>query len=301
MSRKQLLAVLAVLLAGAMMAAAKEPGVKNVNRTVALNSGGLLRVETYKGSVQLEGWERDQVQIEARIEPPEDVSDAYARQVVEATEVEITGGGSSVRIRSDYDRVPCQTGGWDWLGCSKVLPYVHYTIRAPRRLELELKDHKSRLTLAHLEGRVDLDSYKGEIQLSDIEGTLHLETYKGVLEADNLRGTLALNTYKGEVKLTHLRSRVQAETYKGEITIRGLALEGDSRLQTERGRIELVLPASQGFTLEAQMGRRADFWSDFEMTTTMANDYRTRGQVNGGGPRLSLESNRGTIFLRRQP
>jgi len=301
MNRKQLLSVLGVLLAAAVTAAAEQPAVKNVNRTLTLNPGGLLRLETYKGSVQLEGWERDQVQIDARIEPPEDVSDAYAREAVEATEVEITGEGSSVRIRSDYDQVPCQTGGWDWMGCSKTLPYVHYTIRAPRRLELELKDHKSRLTLAHLEGRIDLDSYKGEIQLSDLQGTLRLETYKGVLEADNLRGALVLNTYKGEVKLSHLRSSVQAETYKGEITIRGLALEGDSRLETERGRIELVLPANQSFTLDARIGRRADFWNDFEMTTTLANDYRTRGQVNGGGPRLEVESNRGTIFLRRQP
>ncbi len=300
MSRKQWLCVLGLLLAAGVTAAAEQPAVKTVNRTLALNPGGLLRLETYKGSVQLEGWERDQVQIEARIEPPEDVSDAYARETVEATQVEITGGGSSVRIRSDYDAVPCQER-WYLTGCSQNLPYVHYTIHAPRRLELELKDHKSRLTLAHLEGRVDLDSYKGEIRLSDLQGTLRLETYKGVLEADNLRGTLTLNTYKGEVKLSHVRSRLQAETYKGEITIRALALEGDSRLETERGRIELVLPANQSFTLDASIGRRADFWNDFEMTTTLANNYSIRGQVNGGGPRLSLESDRGTIFLRRQP
>lgn len=41
-----------------------------------------------------------------RIEPPQNVSADYAQRAVEATRIEVSGGGQSVRIEPDYSDVP---------------------------------------------------------------------------------------------------------------------------------------------------------------------------------------------------
>ena len=80
--------------------------VKEFRKTVDLKSNGRLNLDTYKGSVKLEAWDKEQVEIFARIEPGDNVSSRYAEESVEATRLDVYGSGNSVTIRSDYDDVP---------------------------------------------------------------------------------------------------------------------------------------------------------------------------------------------------
>ncbi|MFQ5631253.1 MAG: hypothetical protein ACE5I1_20975 [bacterium] len=80
--------------------------VREFRKTVDLKSGGRLNLDTYKGSVKLEAWDKEQVEIFARIEAGDNVSSRYAEESVEATRVDVYGSGNSVTIRSDYDDVP---------------------------------------------------------------------------------------------------------------------------------------------------------------------------------------------------
>ena len=58
----------------------------------------------------------------------------YARRAVDGTTVEVDGCGRSVRIRTGYDGVFRQGvfAGW------RNVPRVHYEIRAPRQLDVDL-------------------------------------------------------------------------------------------------------------------------------------------------------------------
>ena len=268
-----------VLLSSAVLAQSTHR--KEFKRTVAFEPEGYLTLETYKGSIRLSSWEQNQVEITAEIEPAEDTSEEYARRSVEATQVDVWGSGRSLRVRSDYDGVPCEER-FPWPGCSKTLPYVHYVIRAPRKLSLRIKDHKS------------------EIDVTDLEGRLELETYKGTLRAQGLAGDVRLESYKGIVKALDLRGRVRAETYKGEMTLEARTLDGPSRLETYKGAIELRVAATQPLTVRGEIGRRADFVSDFEMAMRALGGERLEGHINGGGPELEVNSHRGTIRLRRR-
>lgn len=272
------LAVATMLLSSAVLAQSTHR--KEFKRTVALEPGGYLTLEAYKGSIRLSSWEQNQVEITAEIEPAEDTSEKYARRSVEATEVDVWGSGRSVTIRSDYDAVPCEER-FPWPACSKKLPYIRYAIRAPRTLNLRIKDHKS------------------EIDVTDLEGRLELETYKGTLRAQGLTGDVRLETYKGTARGVGLRGRLRAETYKGEMSL-AATLEDRSQLETYKGTIELQLPASQRLSVRGEIGRRADFVSDFEIAMRARGGDRMEGTINGGGPELEVNSQRGTIRLRRR-
>lgn len=277
--------LLLVVVLALPMAGLAQNTVKDFKQTVDLNAGGRLTLKTFKGSIKLTSWDRNQVEIVARIEPGDDVSEGYAEESVAATRIDISGSGSSVRIESDYADVPC-TRGFRFFGintgCSKTLPFVHYVIRAPRQLDIRVDDHKS------------------EIFLEQFRGAIEVDTHKGFVEAEDLTGALRLRTHKGRARLDGIRGRLDIETHKGEVRIVADEIDGRSRMETHKGTISLTLPASQGLDIRAQLGRRADFHSDFALTSKAFGRGRIEGSINGGGPLLTIESYKGEIRLRQQ-
>lgn len=144
------------------------------------------------------------------------------------------------------------------------LPSVEYTIHIPRKAALTVKD------------------YKSDAQVDGIEGAVEYQTYKGTAHLNGLRGRASFNTYKGELRAS-FASFVggHAETYKGEI--------------------ELSIPRSSAFDIDARMQRRGELDSDFPRTVHSTREIRRgeyHGSVNGGGPELRVSSYRGTIRLR---
>ncbi|MFB3154312.1 MAG: DUF4097 domain-containing protein, partial [Candidatus Acidiferrales bacterium] len=238
----------------------------------------------------------------------DDVSSEYAQRSVEATEIEVRSNGRSLSIRSDYEDVPCREDvdrGWRFGNCSKTLPYVHYQIKAPRNLSIRLEDHKSDIDISGFDGDLDLDTHKGTVKLADLTGEIRLDTHKGRVEASGLSGDIRLNTHRGRMRLAGLRGRVRVETHRGEISIDALEIDGSSRLETHRGHIVLSLPESQGFDVRGEIGRRADFDSDFDITLRAfgrrdRNRDRIEGTINGGGPEIYINTYRGEIRLRRR-
>src|SRR5688572_30089310 len=109
---------------------------KEFKKSVDFEPGGNLTFTTDKGSINLVSWERNQIEIVARIDPPEDVTEEYGRRVVEAVRIEVLGGGRSLTIRSNFDDVPYKTD--NLVNKDKRLPDIHYEVRAPRSLNLEL-------------------------------------------------------------------------------------------------------------------------------------------------------------------
>lgn len=274
--------ILAMALTGVALSAQEKP----FNQTLDLKAGGRLSMKTYKGSIEITPWDRPQIEIVARIVPGDDVSDRYAERSVEATRIEVRGSGSSVYIESEYEAVPCRRGrsflGIFNTGCSKVLPFVHYKIRAPRKLDFRL------------------DDYKSEIVLTELEGRIEIETYKGKLDAGRLTGDIRLDTYKGTARLEEISGSIDIETYKGEVRIDAAQLNERSRIETYKGRVSITLPEAQQLDIRASLGRRADFDSDFPLTLRTWNRNEVRGEINGGGPLLSIETYKGEIRLRKR-
>ncbi|MFQ5926252.1 MAG: DUF4097 domain-containing protein [Terriglobia bacterium] len=304
MKRRYWAFAVVVVLVSVLAALAQGGDNKEFRKTVEFESGGRLTLDTYKGSIHLSPWDRNQVEVVARIEAGEHVSQEYAERSVEATRVEVWGSASSLTIRSDYEDVPCRDRWW-FGGCSKVLPYIHYEIRAPRKLSIRLDDHKSETDISGFEGDFDLDTHKGEVKLANLSGEIRLETHKGRVEASELSGDIRLNTHKGRMNLTGVRGRVRAETHKGDVSIDAVELEGKSRLETYKGTIALRVPESQGFDIRGDVGRRGYFQSDFEVTLRTFGRRRRRGEqiegrVSGGGPEIYVNTYRGEIRLRRR-
>jgi len=238
---------------------------REVRKTVPLNRDGRVSIDTYKGSVKVETWEKSEVEIVATIEA-EDWG-RYSDDKVRETEIKISDSPGSVRIQTDYDGIRKRSGSFWGIfnGDTGSLPYVHYVIKMPSTAALRIKDYKSEVDIRNLAARIDLNTYKGSVDVTGLSGAMDLETYKGTCR----------------IEFSSFPSASSFETYKGDI--------------------DLVFPQSAGFTLDADLGRRGDFDSDFSLASSRTSRSRSKnrssydGDVNGGGPTLRLRTDKGNF------
>ena len=248
-----------------LLAASPAVADRTVSRTLPLAADGKVTIDTYKGSIRVTSWDRAEVVVEARIVPDDSCgSERDQKEWMAATRVVIEPDGGGVRIKSDYDGLEAN---WHFFTFCTSRPFVHYRVSLPRAATLNIHD------------------YKSDTDVKDFAGHLTLETYKGTAALAGLSGALDLKTYKGEVRagFTRLSGAVRAETFKGDVT--------------------LTFPAGSAFELSADAGRKGEIVSDFEGTGAIRSSHRSglraSATVNGGGPRVTLSTDKGKVSIRR--
>jgi len=260
----------AILFASALSAAVALPAAalpsRDVSKTLPLAAGETVRVDTYKGTVKVTTWDRAEVAVEAKVEADDSCGDAKdLAKWVDQTRVVIEKREGGVSIKSDYDALE---EGQRWFGSCTARPFVRYAIRMPKSAALSIKDYKSDLYVKGLAADLAIDTYKGTVDIGGLAGALSVDTYKGEVNAEIVR----------------LAGEVHGETYKGSIVLR--------------------LPAAAAFELAAESSR-GNLSVEFPAPLTDASSrYRrhglmARGSVNGGGPRVSLKTEKGSLALRK--
>ena len=249
--------LLILTLAGALGAAES----KEIHRTIPLDTTGRLVIETYKGSVRVSTWDRNEVDIAVRIE--EDWG--LMADSIRNADLRVDTGLHEVRLESHYRRpTPFDLSGSQ--------PLFHYTIRMPRSANLRIKD------------------YKSSSEVDGLTGDLEVNTYKGTLRVRDLEGALAVTTYKGDVRAEFAKfsARSRVETHKGTVELR-LPRESRFDLRTELGRksgLNSDFRQMESVRTSSYRYRRANRSMD--------------GAVNGGGPELRLKSDKGTFRVRER-
>ncbi len=266
--------VLAAVLLAAPAALADVTEEERVERTVGLAVGGEVVVEATNGSIDVETWEGDEVRVVARKKARADDL-AEARELLDQIEVLIEESGGSVRVSADIPR----TGGW--FGGSSAT--VSFEITMPTDAEL------------------DASSQNGSIEVRDLGARARLETQNGSITARGVGGPLTANSNNGSIKAWEVRGAVQAETTNGSIKaeIEGTDLGEDMKLETTNGSVELRLDADVAASIYART-RNGSVSSDFEGGV---QDQRRRTldlDLNGGGPRVEIESSNGSIRIRER-
>lgn len=251
---------------------------REFKKTVEFAPGSDLKFNTDKGSVRITSWDQSQVDISARIEPPDNVDADYGRRVVEAARIEVTGDARSLTIRSNFSDVPYRDGE----GHSRNTPSIHYEIRAPRNLNL------------------DLGADRCKVEVHGFAGKIRIDTDRTPVTASDLSGEIQIKMDRGEARITKFQGKLDLDTDRTNSDLQAARIDGDSRLNIGRGECVMKIPDSQGLTLSARLGRRENLHNDFGLAVDSINDQKNvEGTINGGGPRLTIEGDRGTIHLKR--
>jgi DUF4097 and DUF4098 domain-containing protein YvlB len=234
--------------------------VKDVNKTVALHSNGAVEIETHKGSIKVSTWDRQEVEIQARIEAEPGTS--MDRRRFDGTEVRIDSSADSVRIKTYYPDF-----NWCCTFDNGTNPEVRYTIRMPKTARLAIRDHRSDTEVTGLQGALDLTTHRGTVHVRGLSGPLHLDTHRGEIQVEfaSFAANSTIKTYRGTVELS---------------------MPGSSKfdLQSDLGRHGTI---DTDFAVMTHTIRRR-------------GESVIQGSVNGGGPSLRIETYRGEIRLRKR-
>jgi hypothetical protein len=258
-----LLCLLAILAVGTSLTFGQES--RETRKTAHLNQGGEVNIDSFKGSITVTTWDRQEVEIYAKIEA--DGQSVDEKRLVQDTEITIETSADSIRIKSNYDKIQGRNFSGDSDDNSFTLPLIHYTLKVPRTARLTIDDHKSK------------------ISVSDLQAELRIDTHKGSVSVARQSGAVKLDTHKGDARVEFL------------------SFNKESNFETHKGEIEIVMPGRAGFELDSDMGKGANLDSTYDLNGLRQKqdkrELQHRGSVNGGGPLLHMSSHKGQIRLRQ--
>lgn len=175
-----------------------------------------------------------------------------------------------------------------------------YQTGAARTLAVKSRSGMVHLTDIELNGPVNVESEFGEIRLSGVRASAYnLTSGNGLIVLDGAAGSVEANSRSNDVRITNADEvTLNVETQTGSVTFRGSLGAGPHRIETTFGTVEVTLPAESAFEfdLNTQFGAIRNEFKTSSASVTEENHQS--GEVNGGGPLLSITTQNGSIQLK---
>jgi len=149
------------------------------------------------------------------------------------------------------------------------------------------------------DARLDVHTSGGSIAIGDTKGPVEAKTSGGSISLARIDGDVVARTSGGNIRIEDAAGKVDAVTSGGSINARiSRQPRGDSRLSTSGGTVTVSLAPSIRVDLDARASG-GGVRSDVPVTVIgTQEDDEIRGQINGGGPKLTLRTSGGGVRVR---
>jgi hypothetical protein len=174
-------------------------------------SGRSLSIDGQRnGGVRVFGWDRDGVEVTARMQA-QARTDAEARELLSRIRIVADGRG----VHAEGPSTDRDDDGWS----------VSYYANVPRRFDLDLTAHNGGLAVEGVSGKLSLDTHNGSVALLGVGGDVRANTQNGSLNVQ-LSGTkwdgtgLDAETRNGSVRLSvpdQYAAQLETGTVNGSI------------------------------------------------------------------------------------
>lgn len=222
------LAVFLALVLGAVSASPCLAISKDFNQSYPLQAGGSFELQNVNGPVEVQGWDRDTVQIHAVKTAKDKESD------LDLVSIDVDARAGAVSVSTRY---PQNEG---------VEVAVEYTVRVPHGARVEhLGTVNGTLRVSGVETVEDLRTVNGNIEIYDGGGAVHAHTTNGNVHVELLhlqdKNGAAAETTNGSVLLAvpadtqaDLEARCMNGNFSSEIPV---AFESTQRPREMHGKI----------------------------------------------------------------
>jgi hypothetical protein len=230
---------------------------------------GKLKAHLNYGSITVKGTARKDVLVKySSLEEKSDKSsekDGLKR---------ISGGTMDLEVSENANSVKVQSGSWS----SKI----NLVIEVPSGFDVKVSSYND-----------------GDIIVNNLEGEVEITSYNGEITAENISGSVVATTYNGEIKVTFDKVKegvpMSYSTYNGDIDITFPAgIKALFKMKTEQGEI---LSGFDMKMIESGPVQKKDTKSG---TYKVVIDEWVKGEVNGGGPEISMRNYNGDVIIRKK-
>lgn len=198
--------------------------------------------------------------------------------------------------------------------------YADLRVVVPQGRDVVLRLAAGEVTVANVNGRLQIDTGSGDLTAGSVRGTLALETGSGSVRLTGFDGSeLSIDTGSGSVSGENLRaSKIDIDTGSGDITVKGASaselslstgsgavtsdLGAETRtvsVDTGSGDVTLQAPATLGAVLNIETGS-GGIDSDFPVSITRHSSDHMQGQIGDGRGRISIDTGSGEVRLVRR-
>ena len=231
---------------------------------------GKLRAQINYGSITVKGTGRKDVLVKYTAageekEKHDNTKDGLRR---------VGGGGLDLEVVENNNTVKVSSGSWSHK--------LNLEIEVPSGMDMEVKTYND-----------------GDLMITNIQGELELKNYNGEITALNVSGSVVANTYNGGIKVTFDKvtpdSPMSYSTYNGDIDITfPSTVKASLKMKTDQGDIY------SGFDVDFKSSgpvQKKDTQSGVYKVTI---DEWKKGDINGGGPEITMKNYNGDIIIRKK-
>lgn len=269
--------------------------------------GGTLTFKAVVGSVEIKTHDQDKVSYSAEIKPGNRLlgfGSAPVEDLVFA--YEISGADVTITMKWKDDQRP-----------RNVNLSARHTLLIPNRYHLDVQTAGGKIHGEDIHGNVIANTSGGGIRfgrvngdikartsgggitVADVEGNVEVKTSGGSIQVGNVAGNVAASTSGGGIKLGAVTGEVQGSTSGGSISAELVAqIAQPLELSTSGGGIKLAVPGDFKADLDARTsGGGVDCELPIQGTIKRSS---IAGQLNGGGPKVTLRTSGGSIKVSKR-
>jgi DUF4097 and DUF4098 domain-containing protein YvlB len=174
---------------------------------------------------------------------------------------------------------------------------------------IDVNTYGGDIIFGNIGGNASARTYGGNISMKKVSGNVSANTYGGSINVESANGIVEVRTNGGNVVLKDITGSIDAVTSAGNMYVEFTpSNNGESRIKTSVGEIELKIPESVKATINAKIDTYSkwdkegfDIDSDFPETTVNKEE---RGiskvfQINGGGHNITLKTTTSDIKIKK--
>jgi hypothetical protein len=272
-----------------------------------LPAGGRLSLESFNGSVEIYGWDKNEVEINGS-------KYANRKELLDEIRIEIVPAADSVQIRTlrprDYRRGGNMGAKYRIHVPKKVRLERIETSNGPVRVESvegegRLRTSNGPVRLLQYHGDVEVNTSNGPIELEDFIGGARMTTSNGPIRAKGVRGFFEATTSNGPIEASVARLEanrpLRVKTSNGPVRLRVDDLNNNDVIaQSSNGSVTLRLPQSTNARVKAATSN-GSVSSEIPLNgVTLQSKNRLEGTLGTGGPLLDLTTSNSSITIARE-
>jgi hypothetical protein len=194
---------------------------------------------------------------------------------------------------------------------------LNFKVAIPRKFNLDLRTGGS-ARIAKVDGTVKASTEGGSLKVEEVTGSLTASSKGGALTIGNVGGDLEARCSGGATTIAQAGGRVVVNSDGGSLWIKEAAAAldatvnggsvtaylpktpvADCKITANGGGIDLRLGGSVAATIDAAW-TSGGIVNDFALTKKgSSKDNQLKGDINGGGPVITLRTNGGSIHLNK--
>jgi hypothetical protein len=286
-----------------------------IDRSFSVRPGGTLKVDTKRGSIEVEGHRGSTVEVKV-IREVKTSDKEKAREILEKFPVEFDQSGDDVTITATYEERNIVK---KLLNDINKKLRVKFVVSVPDVYNVDLRTSGGSVRVRGLEGRILSRTSGGSLTFDGITGDIEGRTSGGSIKIGNVEGSADIHTSGGSITIEKAAGTVDAHTSGGSITVHEVmgAIQADTsggsikahitrqpaspcRLTTSGGSVTVYMGGDIGVDVNARTSG-GSVHTEFPVTVQgEIKRSRLDAKLNGGGPELYLRTSGGSIYLKKK-